>query len=89
YVAAYSFFDALAIVFGNAIRGAGDVRFSLYLSSLLGWFVMAIPCFVIANYTSVGLYGCWAAATANIVLLGIGMMLRFRQGHWRTMRVIE
>ncbi len=89
FVATYSLFDALAIVFGHAIRGAGDVRYSLVLTSVLAWSVMAVPCIVMAYVTPAGLYGCWIAATANIVLLGLGMMWRFHAGHWRSLRVID
>ncbi|MEO1997005.1 MAG: MATE family efflux transporter, partial [Planctomycetaceae bacterium] len=34
YVAVFVFFDAMAIVFSSAVRGAGDTRFSLIFTSL-------------------------------------------------------
>lgn len=90
YVAVYSIFDAMLIVFGNAIRGAGDVRYSLIVTTLVAWIVMAIPCVLIATvYPAPGVNGCWAAATASIVISGILMLLRFRKGYWREMKVIE
>lgn len=90
FVAVYSVFDAMMIVFGNAIRGAGDVRFSLIATTLLAWLVMVVPCILIAKvYPSAGINGCWLAATANIVLSGLAMLWRFRQGHWKSMKVIE
>jgi MATE family multidrug resistance protein len=90
FVAAYSFFDAMAIIFGSAVRGAGDVRFSLIVTTLLAWFVMAVPCFFFATILkSDSLNACWGAATANIVLLGLILMWRFQQGHWRKMNVMH
>ena len=50
---------------------------------------MAVPCIVMAYVFPASLYGCWIAATANIVLLGLGMMWRFHAGHWRSLRVID
>ena len=37
FVALYSFFDAMAIVFGSAIRGAGDSQFSLWWTFGASW----------------------------------------------------
>jgi MATE family multidrug resistance protein len=80
----------MAIIFGSAVRGAGDVRFSLIVTTLLAWFVMAVPCFFFATILkSDSLNACWGAATANIVLLGLILMWRFQQGHWRKMNVMH
>lgn len=89
FVAAYSFFDAMAIIFGSGGRGAGDVRFSLWFTAVVSWLVMVVPSFYLVKYTHYGIYGTWAAATLSIVILGIGFMWRFEAGHWRSMRVIE
>jgi MATE family multidrug resistance protein len=91
FVAAYSVFDAMAIVFGNAIRGAGDTRFSLLFTFVTGWFLMALPAWLAVQYLppTPRLSACWWAATANISVLGVGLLLRFQGGKWRSMRVIE
>jgi len=89
FVAMYSVFDALAVIFGNAIRGAGDTRFSLIYTFLCGWFLMVMPSLLAVRYASQPLWACWWAVTANIAALGIGMGLRFRSGKWKSMTVIE
>jgi MATE family multidrug resistance protein len=43
YVAAYSFFDCLAVVFGMAIRGAGDTRFAMKFTLAAGLLVLVVP----------------------------------------------
>ena len=87
FVAAYCLFDALQIVFVGAIKGAGDTWFvlgnavvvsSVFLS--IGW---------IGGERGGGLYFWWSLITAWIVALGVIYFLRFLQGRWRTMRVIE
>jgi MATE family multidrug resistance protein len=88
-VAMYSVFDAFAVIFGNAIRGAGDTRFSLIYTFLCGWFLMVIPSLLAVNYAREPLWACWWAVTANIAVLGIGLGVRFRAGKWKSMTVIE
>lgn len=88
YVAAYNLFDALNLVFVNAIKGAGDTRFvfgvSLAMAMLLGagtWIGMSV--------FHAGLHGCWTFVTLWVWLLGLIYMARFLHGRWRSMRVIE
>jgi multidrug resistance protein, MATE family len=89
FVAVYSFFDAMVIVFGSAVRGAGDTRFSMLFGFLCGWLIMVVPTFVVWNYSGANLTVGWVTCTAYIIVLGIGFMIRFQGGHWKTMRVIE
>ncbi len=88
YVALYTFFDAMAIVFGSAVRGAGDTLFSLVFSVACGWFLMVIPAYLAVQY-GFGLHGCWLAVTVTVLVMGIGFLIRFQLGYWKTMKVIE
>lgn len=89
FVAVYSWFDAMTIVFGSSIRGAGDTRFSLLLTAGSGWFLMVIPTWLAWRYTDDPMFWAWTAATANVLFLGVGFLLRFRGGRWQEMSVIE
>jgi MATE family multidrug resistance protein len=89
FVAVYSFFDALAIIFSSAIRGAGDTRFALIFSFSLGVVLLVIPTYIASFYGEAGFYYAWYAVTAFIIALAIGFIARFQQGKWMTMRVIE
>ena len=89
YVAIYSIFDAMVIVFSSSIRGAGDTRFAVVFSALCGLLLMVVPTYVGYLWFGGGLELAWAACTAFIVVLGIGFVVRFQQGRWRTMKVIE
>ena len=89
FIAVFSFFDGMAIIFGSAIRGAGDTRFSLVFTFFAGWLLMVIPTFIIWTWFDKNLFAAWMACTIYIVVLGIGFMIRFRMGQWRSMRVIE
>lgn len=88
FVAVYTFFDAMAIVYGSAVRGAGDSYFSMVFTVASGWALMVMPTlWLIRNGGD--LYQCWAACSVFVVWLGMGFLFRFRQGHWKSMRVIE
>ena len=47
FVAVYSFFDAMVVVFSATIRGAGDTRFIMWVSLISSAFLVIIP-----NYLS-------------------------------------
>ncbi len=89
FVAIYCLFDGMVIVFGSAIRGAGDTRFSLWFSLIAGWSLMVLPTYIAWKYFNGNLLTSWGACTAYIIVLGIGFMIRFHKGLWKSMRVIE
>jgi MATE family multidrug resistance protein len=89
YVAIYSLFDAMLVVFGSAIRSAGDTRVSLLVNMFSAWFLMVIPVAVMEFYGVLTLERCWYACTANLVVGGFIFLLRFQYGPWREMTVIE
>lgn len=90
FVAFYSFFDSMFVVFNAAIRGAGDTRFALGLSFSMGVVLLVLPTYVASViYGPAGFSVAWYAVTVFITVLGLGFMARFQQGKWMTMRVIE
>lgn len=89
FVAVYCFFDAMGIVFGFAIRGAGDTRFALWFSCVSAWSLMVVPTVVSLTWFRGGLNACWWFCTIYIIVLGCGFFARFLAGHWKSMKVIE
>lgn len=88
FVAAYNFLDAVLIIFVSALKGAGDTRFIL-LASLVMATLLGVLTWLAVERLDAGLYGCWTLVSAWITGLGILFLLRFLQGSWRSMRVIE
>ena len=88
FVAVYCLFDSLNLVFGFALRGAGDTRFVMAAALVLAWPVMVLPSWA-AWYYGWGMYWAWTFASVYIILLSLTYLARFRQGRWRLMRVIE
>ncbi len=88
FVAAYCLFDAALICFASAIKGAGDTRFIL-LTNLAMAPLPVLGSWLGTSYLGLGLIWCWAVITLWIWLLGLIFLVRFLQGRWRSMRVIE
>lgn len=88
FVAAYNFVDAMAIIFVSALKGAGDTRFILIVSLLMATLLGGLTWAVVEVFHA-GLYGSWAVVSAWIASLGVIFLLRFLNGAWRSMRVIE
>lgn len=89
FVAVYSIFDMMNVVFAAGLKGAGDTAYPLALTVALSWVAMLIPASIGCLWLGGGLYMAWLAASAYVVLLGLLMMRRFRAGRWRILRVIE
>jgi MATE family multidrug resistance protein len=88
FVAAYNLLDATQMVFVGAIKGAGDTQFllrvSLVLAALLGAFS-----WLSVEVWELNVYGCWTLVVFWCWLAALTYLVRFRQGKWRQMRVIE
>ena len=89
FVAVYSLFDTMSIIFASALKGAGDTRFVRYVIVAVSLFVLVIPSYVGIVLLGGGLYLGWTFAALYVSLLGIVFYLRFLGGKWRSMRVIE
>jgi MATE family multidrug resistance protein len=88
FVAVYSIFDSMNLVFSFALRGAGDTRFVTVMALGMAWPLMVFPTWA-AWYFGWGLYWAWAFASSYIIALGFVFLFRFRAGKWKSMRVIE
>ena len=90
FVAFYSFFDSMFVVFNAAIRGAGDTRFALVFSVSMGFILLVVPTYIASTTLgAAGFHVGWYAISFYIMVLGLGFLTRFQQGRWKSMRVIE
>jgi MATE family multidrug resistance protein len=89
FVAVYSIFDTMNIVFCSAIKGAGDTRYVMLITVVLSVFVLIVPVYLVVEVMAAGLMVAWVFATLYVTLLGVTFYLRFLGGKWKTMRVIE
>jgi MATE family multidrug resistance protein len=89
FVALYTLFDTLNIVFASAIKGAGDTRFVMIMIVALSLGVLVLPTFLALVVFGAGIYAAWGIISAYVILLGASFLARFLTGRWKSMRVIE
>jgi MATE family multidrug resistance protein len=89
FVALYSIFDMMNVVFGGGLKGAGDTTYPVAAVIGLSWAVMLVPAYIGCTFFHRGVYFAWTAASGYVFCVGLLLMRRFRQGRWKTMRVIE
>jgi MATE family multidrug resistance protein len=89
FVAVYSLFDAMNMIFAAAVKGAGDTHFVLRMSVVVSLAVLVLPSYVALVVLKQGIYTGWTIASIYIATLGLSFLFRFLAGKWKTMRVIE
>ncbi len=88
FVVVYALFDSTNLVLSFALRGAGDTRFVSTVSVVLSWLILVVPTWAACRW-GWPLTWAWGFVTAYVVLLSAVFLVRFRQGKWKAMRVIE
>jgi MATE family multidrug resistance protein len=88
YIAAFLMLDALYIVFGHAIRGAGDTRFSLVASMVVAWGTLALPAWLAIRFGA-SVWTLWTVLVIHVGLAGAVFGARYAAGHWQFMQVID
>lgn len=95
YVALYSFFDAMAIVFGSAVRAAGDTIFSMIATCLCAWGLLVLPTYLTWQWYAEHpnrealLNWSWIWCSVYVMTLGFVFLGRFCSGRWKSMSVIH
>lgn len=87
FVAVYSVFDALAVVFSSALRGAGDTVYPMLITLLSSWLVMVLPASLIIRSDNPTIFAIWMTCTIHISLTGFCMWLRYLTGRWQRLRL--
>ena len=89
FVALYSVLDIFNVIYSGTLKGAGDTKFIGWTVLILTTSVMVIPIYLAVTRFNASLYVIWSFATAYICLMALVFYIRYRQGRWKKMRVIE
>jgi MATE family multidrug resistance protein len=87
--AAWQLFDAVSMVFAEALRAAGDTAFSFWARAVIAWVVFAPGAWVTARIAKADAIYVVAWLVVYLVLLGVVLVFRFRTNKWRTMQLTE
>jgi MATE family multidrug resistance protein len=88
FVAAYNLLDATQMIFIGALKGAGDTRFLLRVSLVLAGLLAGFSWLSVQTW-KLNVFGCWTLIVFWCLIAAVTYLLRFWQGRWRKMRVIE
>jgi MATE family multidrug resistance protein len=87
-VALYVMADGIGIVFGGALRGAGDT-FRTMLLSVSGHWLLALAGILLVRVVHAPPRVTWAVVVVMVVAVGAAMYLRYRTGRWRHIRMVD
>jgi MATE family multidrug resistance protein len=88
FVAVYNLLDATQMILVGALKGAGDTQFLYGVSLVLATLLSAFS-YIGVKVWKLDVYGCWTLIVFWCLLAAVTYVLRFWQGKWRAMRVIE
>lgn len=86
-VAFYQVFEALGVVLGGSLNGAGDTRFTMLARLVLAWGVFLPLTWLLTFTLAGGVRGAWTAAVVYLGVLGLIYLWRFRSGRWKALQV--
>ncbi|MDD2239034.1 MAG: MATE family efflux transporter [Kiritimatiellae bacterium] len=88
-MALWGLVDAINLVVGGALRGAGDTRFTLLYTMAVTWLVWIPGELVLLLRFDAGLMAAWLWMTTYVCLLAGGLWWRFRKGRWMSIEMIR
>jgi MATE family multidrug resistance protein len=87
-LSSYMMADAVILVCGGILRGAGDTRWLMIASVLLHWAMLVAQFFIIRVF-ELGPKISWIAFVVLILAIALVYSLRLRSGHWRNPEKLE
>ncbi len=88
--AVFQLFDALAITTSAALRGAGDTVWPGVATIVLSWTcIIGVGYGLVYFVPSLGSMGPWIGASLYIIMLGVVLGIRFMQGKWKTLSLVD
>jgi len=82
-VAAWGVFDAVNLMYGGALRGAGDTRFVVVVSGMLAWFFWIPGVLYLYLVRNAGIVSLWLFTSLYVAVFAAVFFIRFRKGVWQ------
>ena len=83
------FFWPCSFALPNALRAAGDARFTMTISMVSMWVFRVAMSYVLGLWLGWGLLGVWVAMVLDWVVRSIAFLWRWAGGKWQQARVID
>jgi len=88
-LAVFVLFDAVGMIFADALRGAGDTRFQMLGTSAAAWLLFVPGVWYITHRAGGELIHAWVWGGFYVFLLAVFFTLRFRSGLWRKIDILK
>ena len=83
----YTLADSVQLIFGGALRGAGDTHAVMRISLTVNWLFTGLS-FVLIRILMVKPLTMWVCYIVFVMLWGAAIFLRYRCGRWKDIRLI-
>ena len=88
-VSCFVLMDATYLIFGEAIRGAGDTKFYMYVMLFCAWGLLIPGTWVIIYKLHLSVFWVWSWLTFYAGLTAVLMLWRFWQGKWKSIEITK
>ncbi|MCR5796053.1 MAG: MATE family efflux transporter [Solobacterium sp.] len=87
YIIVIVLFQISQIIYGGCLRGAGDVKYTLFAALISVTLIRTIVTWVLTSVLNFGLHGIWIGILADQISRFLFLSHRFRQGAWINVRI--
>lgn len=88
-MAVWNLFDSVNLILSGALKGAGDTRFVMIYSLSVAWGLWVGGQLLILWVFHGGVMALWIWLTIYVAILAVGYVIRFVQGRWKTIELID
>ncbi len=88
FVAVFTLFDSMNLIFSFTLKGAGDTRFVSLVALTVPWPIMVLPTWLMKDWDG-AVFWSWGAASIFVITQSFIFLFRFLGGKWKTMSVIN
>lgn len=86
-IALFQPFLCITLVITSALQGAGDTKFPMYSTFIGIWGVRVLGAYILGMKLNLGLVGVWLSYALDVTIRGIILMVRFRKGKWKEIKI--
>ena len=88
--AIFQVFDAVLIIYNDALRGAGDTLYLAIIESIGAVFILGFGgFFMVKLFPDFGAVGPWMAAIGKIIFGAAANWMRFKSNHWMKIDLLK
>ncbi len=80
-------FMAISVILAGCLMGAGDTKGVMFVIVSALWIIRLPLAYFLAVVIGYGAFAVWLSMVLSMFFQGLAMTIRFRNGHWKTMKI--